>query len=25
MRQLDPIRDGAIIGRYADSRWVLGW
>ena len=25
MRQLDPIRDAELIGRYSDSRWVLGW
>ena len=25
MRQLDPIRDAAIIGSYSDSHWVLGW
>ncbi len=25
MRQLDPIRDAALIGRYADSNWVLKW
>ena len=25
MRQLNPIRDAEIIGRYSDSRWVLGW
>ena len=25
MRQLDPIRDAELIGRYSDSHWVLGW
>lgn len=25
MRQLDPIRDAVLIGRYSDSHWVLGW
>ena len=25
MRQLDPIRDAEIIGKYSDSRWVLDW
>jgi len=25
MRQLDPIRDAALIGRYSDSQWVLAW
>ncbi len=25
MRQLDPIRDAELIGRYSDSRWVLAW
>jgi len=25
MRQLDPIRDAECIGRYSDSKWVLGW
>lgn len=25
MRQLDPIRDATLIGRYSDSKWVLGW
>ncbi len=25
MRQLDPIRDANLIGRYSDSSWVLGW
>jgi len=25
MRQLDPIGDAALIGRYSDSRWVLAW
>ena len=25
MRQLDPIQDAALIGRYSDSHWVLGW
>ena len=25
MRQLDPIHDAELIGRYSDSRWVLGW
>ena len=23
MRQLDPIRDAQLIGRYSDSQWVL--
>ena len=25
MRQLNPISDAELIGRYSDSRWVLGW
>lgn len=25
MRQLDPIRDAELIGRYSDSKWVLNW
>ena len=25
MRQLDPLRDAELIGRYSDSHWVLGW
>ena len=25
MRQLDPIGDAQLIGRYSDSHWVLGW
>ena len=25
MRQLDPIRDAELIGKYSDSQWVLGW
>ncbi len=25
MRQLDAIRDAELIGRYSDSKWVLGW
>ena len=25
MRQLDPIRDAQLIGKYSDSHWVLGW
>jgi len=25
MRQLDPIRDAELIGRYSDSHWVLGF
>ena len=25
MRQLDPIRDAELIGKYSDSRWVLDW
>ena len=25
MRQLDPVRDAELIGRYSDSRWVLNW
>ena len=25
MRQLHPIDDAEIIGRYSDSKWVLGW
>ena len=25
MRQLDPIGDAQLIGKYSDSRWVLGW
>ena len=25
LRQLDPIRDAAIIGQYHDSQWVLNW
>ncbi len=25
MRQLDPIQDAELIGRYADSKWVLAW
>lgn len=25
MRQLDPLRDAELIGKYSDSRWVLGW
>ena len=25
MRQLDPIRDAELIGRYSNSQWVLGW
>ena len=25
MRQLSPIHDAALIGRYSDSQWVLGW
>ncbi len=25
MRQLDPVRDAEIIGRYSDSKWVLNW
>ena len=25
MRQLDPIRDAELIGRYSDSHWVLDW
>jgi len=25
MRQLDPIRDAELIGRYSDSKWVLKW
>ena len=25
MRQLDPIRDAELIGKYSNSQWVLGW
>ena len=25
IRQLDPLRDAQLIGRYSDSQWVLGW
>ena len=25
MRQLNPIDDAELIGRYSDSNWVLGW
>ena len=25
MRQLDPIRDAELIGKYSDSRWILDW
>jgi hypothetical protein len=25
LRQLDPLRDAELIGRYSDSHWVLGW
>ena len=25
LRQLDPLRDTELIGRYSDSHWVLGW
>ena len=25
MRQLHPIEDAELIGRYSDSKWVLGW
>jgi hypothetical protein len=25
MRQLDPVRDAELIGRYSDSKWVLNW
>ena len=25
MRQLNPIRDAELIGKYSDSHWVLGW
>ncbi len=25
MKQLDPIRDAELIGRYSDSKWVLQW
>lgn len=25
MRQLDPVRDAELIGRYSDSKWVLDW
>ena len=25
MRQLDPIHDAELIGKYSDCRWVLGW
>ncbi len=25
MRQLDPVRDAELIGKYSDSKWVLGW
>ncbi len=25
MRQLNPIRDASLIGRYSDSQWVLQW
>jgi len=25
MRQLHPVRDAEVIGRYSDACWVLGW
>ncbi len=25
IRQLSPVRDAELIGRYSDSHWVLGW
>ena len=25
MRQLDPVLDAETIGRYSNSKWVLGW
>ena len=25
MRQLDPVHDAELIGRYSDSKWVLNW
>ena len=25
MRQLDPIQDADLIGRYSNAKWVLGW
>ena len=25
LRQLDPLRDAELIGRYSDSHWVLDW
>ena len=25
VRQLDPIKDAELIGKYADASWVLNW